>query len=175
MRERTGASHCCCRSEIRPSAVVPTALSPPTIDHHALPSPPRPHRTLTRHRPPSTTPHNTTMAAPGTVTGTRIPPHAPSAMRLSLTRRASPTAGVTLSVLPNSGEEPAGRMLVLLKDQSNVLTIGRKSAAPGPDAQDAADGATFRCPVISRKHARIAFSESGNVSAFHSDVTWRCR
>lgn len=74
-----------------------------------------------------------------------------------------PSTGVTLQVLEHSGEEPQGKEIVLRKALSTVVTVGRKSSAPA-DAADGAESTLLRCPVISRKHARIAFSENGNVS-----------
>ena len=65
--------------------------------------------------------------------------------------------------------------LVFRKDRSRTIAVGRKSGAVSGHSQDVpADGlearnddkpqsALFRCPVVSRKHAKITFTEYGNV------------
>lgn len=67
--------------------------------------------------------------------------------------------------MEQSGEQPAHGM-VFRKAITSVVNIGRRPAS-GPDKGDEpifeSDKAMFRCPVISRKHAKIAFADSGQV------------
>ncbi|OCH89509.1 hypothetical protein OBBRIDRAFT_794195 [Obba rivulosa] len=60
------------------------------------------------------------------------------------------------------GDEPA-ESLTFYKSQTRAVHIGRKSGQPCAKArtQDV-DSALFRCPVISRKHAKITFTDFGN-------------
>lgn len=77
-------------------------------------------------------------------------------------------AGVTLMVDAH-GDEPSER-LTFYKTQTRTIYIGRKSGQTGAkaDAQDG-DSALFRCPVISRKHAKITFTDFGNVCLLGGD------
>ncbi|THH31674.1 hypothetical protein EUX98_g2515 [Antrodiella citrinella] len=69
-------------------------------------------------------------------------------------------AGITLTV-DASGQQPA-QSLKFWKSSARVIEIGRRSAQAKGDECDGKQ-ALFRCPVISRKHAKITFSEYGNV------------
>lgn len=70
--------------------------------------------------------------------------------------------GVML-VIPKSREEPT-QTLRFLKSRSSVVHIGRASSSLV--VQDKSpDSVQFRCPVISRRHAKLMFS-SGHVRLF---------
>jgi hypothetical protein len=64
-------------------------------------------------------------------------------------------------VIPKTGDEPT-QTLRFLKSRSTVVHIGRASSSLG-DAEKSPDTIQFRCPVISRRHAKLMFS-SGHVS-----------
>jgi len=68
--------------------------------------------------------------------------------------------GITLTV-DESGQQPA-QSLKFWKSSARVVEIGRRSAQAKDDESDGKQ-ALFRCPVISRRHAKITFSEYGNV------------
>jgi hypothetical protein len=70
-----------------------------------------------------------------------------------------PLIGIML-VIPKSGEEPT-QTLRFLKSRSAVVHIGRASSAL-VDSDKSPDSVQFRCPVISRRHAKLMFS-SGHV------------
>jgi pSer/pThr/pTyr-binding forkhead associated (FHA) protein len=63
-------------------------------------------------------------------------------------------------VIPKTGDEPT-QTLRFLKSRSTVVHIGRASSSLG-DAEKSPDTIQFRCPVISRRHAKLMFS-SGHV------------
>ena len=63
-------------------------------------------------------------------------------------------------VIPKSGEEPT-QTLRFLKSRSAVVHIGRASSSV-IDPDKSPDSVQFRCPVISRRHAKLMFS-SGHV------------
>jgi hypothetical protein len=71
-----------------------------------------------------------------------------------------PLIGIML-VIPKTGDEPT-QTLRFLKSRSTVVHIGRASSLLG-DAEKSPDTIQFRCPVISRRHAKLMFS-SGHVS-----------
>jgi len=48
------------------------------------------------------------------------------------------------------------------KSCTRVITIGRKSSHAQRESGQGSDRALFRCPVVSRKHAKITFTEFGN-------------
>jgi len=87
--------------------------------------------------------------------------------------------GIALHV-DKSGAEPVYDM-IFRSSTTNVVHIGRR---PGSDIErrqrDNESGkAMFRCAVVSRKHAKIAFSDSGHVryliaSAHHQSPYWLC-
>jgi len=68
-------------------------------------------------------------------------------------------------VIPKSGDEPT-QTLRFLKSRSAVIHIGRASSSV-LDADKSPDSIQFRCPVISRRHAKLMFS-SGHVCIFPS-------
>ncbi|KAH9172522.1 hypothetical protein EDB89DRAFT_1964577 [Lactarius sanguifluus] len=70
-----------------------------------------------------------------------------------------PASGIML-VIPKTGEEPT-QTLRFLKSRSTVVHIGRASSSLA-DAEKSPDSIQFRCPVISRRHAKLMFS-SGHV------------
>lgn len=81
--------------------------------------------------------------------------------------------GITLHVEKSGNEEPYRMMF--RRANTSVVHIGRR-----PPAADDADRRTkdnesgramFRCPVVSRKHAKIAFSDSGYVCPV-SSLRW---
>jgi hypothetical protein len=74
-----------------------------------------------------------------------------------------PLIGIML-VIPKTGDEPT-QTLRFLKSRSTVVHIGRASSSLG-DAEKSPDTIQFRCPVISRRHAKLMFS-SGHVSPIH--------
>ncbi|KAI8969534.1 hypothetical protein BD414DRAFT_503173 [Trametes punicea] len=59
------------------------------------------------------------------------------------------------------GEYPA-EVLSFRKASSRTISVGRRSSS-GRVLPDDAGRALFRCPVVSRKHAKITFTEYGNV------------
>lgn len=69
--------------------------------------------------------------------------------------------GIILHI-ERSGENAAYN-LVFKRENSSVVQIGRRS---GQDSDKCHDGtsAMFRCAVVSRKHAKIVFSDGGHVS-----------
>lgn len=88
----------------------------------------------------------------------------------TITRRGLtfPLIGIML-VIPKAGDEPT-QTLRFLKSRSTVVHIGRASSSLGGDADKSPDAIQFRCPVISRKHAKLMFS-SGHVSPINFCAT----
>jgi hypothetical protein len=89
---------------------------------------------------------------------------------LTTTALVSLTTGIRLEVLSNDAvvqQSQPPRMLEFDKAKTPIVSIGRRpSAAPGsalPPPESSSDSATFRCPVISRRHAQIAYSGDGGV------------
>ena len=78
-----------------------------------------------------------------------------------------PLIGIML-VIPKIGEQPT-QTLRFLKSRSTVVHIGRASSSLVGDAEKSPDTIQFRCPVISRRHAKLMFS-SGHVSPIHSHL-----
>ncbi|KAI0246040.1 hypothetical protein BJV78DRAFT_1258274 [Lactifluus subvellereus] len=70
-----------------------------------------------------------------------------------------PASGIML-VVPKNGDEPT-QTLRFLKSSSVVVHIGRASSSL-TEAEKSPDSIQFRCPVISRRHAKLMFS-SGHV------------
>ena len=64
--------------------------------------------------------------------------------------------------IENYGDE-SSKELTFYKRNTPFVIIGRQSSVAG--LQDGVDDsrALFRCPVISRRHAKITFTEFGNV------------
>lgn len=76
--------------------------------------------------------------------------------------------GAALHIEKSDGNDPY--VLTFNRDNSSTVHIGRR---PGTEIEsrtlDQEKGrAMFRCAVVSRRHAKIAFSDSGNVCAFAS-------
>jgi hypothetical protein len=70
-------------------------------------------------------------------------------------------AGITLNV-EKYGDEPA-QDITFLKNKAEVVVVGRKSSVSTKGRNIEPDRALFRCPVISRRHAKITFAQAGNV------------
>ncbi|KAJ8496385.1 hypothetical protein ONZ51_g1154 [Trametes cubensis] len=67
--------------------------------------------------------------------------------------------GIVLHV-DEYGDQPA-ETLTFTKSTSRTISVGRKSSQG--NVPDDPGRALFRCPVVSRKHAKITFTEYGNV------------
>ncbi|KAH8988293.1 hypothetical protein EDB86DRAFT_2947217 [Lactarius hatsudake] len=88
------------------------------------------------------------------------PPLRPPATDGTISRILTyPLVGIML-VIPKTGDEPT-QTLRFLKSRSTVVHIGRASSSLA-DAEKSPDTIQFRCPVISRRHAKLMFS-SGHV------------
>lgn len=73
--------------------------------------------------------------------------------------------GVILHIEKFGGE--ISETLTFQKPKGNTIAIGRRPPTVDADQlkRDQEEGkAMFRCPVVSRKHAQITFSDAGNVS-----------
>ncbi|KAI0364873.1 hypothetical protein BV20DRAFT_1029028 [Pilatotrama ljubarskyi] len=68
-------------------------------------------------------------------------------------------SGIVLHVKEYAGHPP--EVLSFRKSASRTISVGRKPSQGG--IQDDPERALFRCPVVSRKHAKITFTEYGNV------------
>ncbi|KJA18914.1 hypothetical protein HYPSUDRAFT_911499 [Hypholoma sublateritium FD-334 SS-4] len=74
-----------------------------------------------------------------------------------------PVTGITLHVEKNG--DVAAHRLTFRRATTAVVHVGRRSAsdAAGDDSSSGGDGAaSFRCAVVSRRHAKVAFSDSGH-------------
>ncbi|KAI0052814.1 hypothetical protein FA95DRAFT_1601510 [Auriscalpium vulgare] len=78
----------------------------------------------------------------------------------SMRSNRGPIKGIQLWS-PGSGDEPS-QTLYFYKARTNTIMIGRTSSSTATKER-AGDSATFRCPVISRRHAKIAFHAAGHV------------
>lgn len=74
----------------------------------------------------------------------------------------APPAGIVLHVEANGGQ-PAFD-LRFLRSLTSAVTIGRKSTSDHKSAPGEPSIAGFACQVVSGKHAKLAFSDSGFVS-----------
>ena len=75
-------------------------------------------------------------------------------------------AGVVLHV-EKSGENPE-YSLTFRRENTSVVQIGRRSGHELDKNHNApSTSAMFRCAVVSRKHAKIVFSDSGQVRSFN--------
>ncbi|KAJ3563864.1 hypothetical protein NP233_g8661 [Leucocoprinus birnbaumii] len=79
--------------------------------------------------------------------------------------------GVALHIEKSDGNE--GYVLTFNRDRSSTVHVGRR---PGNENEsrtlDQENGrAMFRCAVVSRRHAKIVFTDSGNVCASASAST----
>ncbi|KAJ7880302.1 hypothetical protein B0H14DRAFT_1572084 [Mycena olivaceomarginata] len=82
----------------------------------------------------------------------------PSLPFLSSSQR--PVTGLALYI-EKSGTEP-GHSLIFRKAEEPVVHIGRRPGSDGDKRKSEAGKAFFTCPVVSRHHAKIAFSDSGH-------------
>ncbi|RDX50648.1 hypothetical protein OH76DRAFT_1402259 [Lentinus brumalis] len=75
-------------------------------------------------------------------------------------------SGIVLHVEESDGQP--SEVLTFRKTESRTIFVGRKPFQAG--SQSDPSRALFRCPVVSRKHAKITFAEFGNVyiSDLHS-------
>lgn len=100
----------------------------------------------------------TTMNSPGStklnISGMRHLHDAPRGLEV-LTR----LEGIVLHVKEYEGQPP--ETMSFSKSASRTISVGRKPSQ-GYIADDP-ERALFRCPVVSRKHAKITFTEYGNV------------
>ncbi|THH15577.1 hypothetical protein EW146_g4919 [Bondarzewia mesenterica] len=71
-----------------------------------------------------------------------------------------PVSGVLLHV-PEIGEVPS-QNIYFYKSRTQVIHIGRASGSDMGKGRESNDSATFRCPVISRRHAKIILSDTGH-------------
>ncbi|KAF9484581.1 hypothetical protein BDN70DRAFT_106163 [Pholiota conissans] len=73
-----------------------------------------------------------------------------------------PVTGVSLHVEKNGSID--AHCLTFRRTDSTVVHIGRRPAMdPAIDDNQSTAAASFRCAVVSRRHAKIAFSDSGHV------------
>lgn len=99
-------------------------------------------------------PSHPSMQPPASGASTAVQPDATKCGVLTF-----PLIGIML-VIPKSGDEPT-QTLRFLKSRSAVVHIGRASSSL-VDSDKSPDTIQFRCPVISRRHAKLMFS-SGHV------------
>lgn len=85
-------------------------------------------------------------------------PVVPSALSSDTHR---PVSGILLHI-PKTAEQP-GQSLRYYKIRTQVVNIGRASGSNVGKERQSIDTATFRCPVISRRHAKILLSDTGHV------------
>lgn len=63
-------------------------------------------------------------------------------------------------------------MLTFYRAMTSVIEIGRRSGAEvDPEDDDELESAMFRCAVVSRKHAKIAFTDAGKVRSYSLDAS----
>ncbi|KAK0475880.1 hypothetical protein IW261DRAFT_1493444 [Armillaria novae-zelandiae] len=77
---------------------------------------------------------------------------------------AQQPTGIILHIEKYGGE--ISETLTFQKPQGNTIAIGRRPPTVDADQlkRDQEEGkAMFRCPVVSRKHAQITFSDAGNI------------
>ncbi|KAJ6581231.1 hypothetical protein B0H19DRAFT_1114325 [Mycena capillaripes] len=91
----------------------------------------------------------------GTRPATRALPSPPF---LSSSQR--PVTGVALHI-EKTGTEP-GHGLIFRKAEEPVVHIGRRPGSASDKGKTESGKAFFTCPVVSRHHAKIAFSDSGH-------------
>ncbi|KAF9466729.1 hypothetical protein BDZ94DRAFT_1319246 [Collybia nuda] len=68
--------------------------------------------------------------------------------------------GIIMHIERSSSNAPYD--LIFRRANSNVIQIGRRPGTEAEQKQGDNVGAMFRCAVVSRKHAKIAFSDSGH-------------
>ncbi|KIP02373.1 hypothetical protein PHLGIDRAFT_298318 [Phlebiopsis gigantea 11061_1 CR5-6] len=91
-----------------------------------------------------------------------------STMSTSRSSTMSDIAGISL-IVDKHGDEPA-HVLTFYKNKADVILIGRRSSTSARPPTDEHDRALFRCPVISRRHAKITFTQYGNAQVYISDL-----
>jgi hypothetical protein len=77
--------------------------------------------------------------------------------------------GVVLHTIEDLDQGQPAQALSYDRETTSVINIGRRpssSSTSEEDQQQDLHTAQFKCPVISRSHARIIFSDSGNVSRY---------
>ena len=79
-----------------------------------------------------------------------------------------PTVAITLTPL-NSSEASEARSIYLNKEKRHV-DVGRASRNPDRGAQPTSDNAVFRCPILSRLHARFIASSVEKVRKYSSSI-----
>ena len=109
---------------------------------------------ISTSKPYSITPHSS-MQPPASGASLTADPDTAIAPRIL----TFPLIGIML-VIPKNGDEPT-QTLRFLKSTSAVVHIGRASSSL-TEAEKSPDSIQFRCPVISRRHAKLMFS-SGHV------------
>jgi hypothetical protein len=74
--------------------------------------------------------------------------------------------GIVLHVEPNGGQPSCD--LTFHRVQTSAVTIGRKSSSDHKLGQgdDGSGNVGFACQVVSGRHAKLAFSDSGYVNIF---------
>ena len=87
-----------------------------------------------------------------------------SYMRLTI----SPTVAVTLTPL-DPCESSEARTFSLNKEKRQV-DVGRASRNPDRGAQPSSDNAIFKCPIMSRLHARFTASPIEKVRKYSRDI-----
>ena len=76
-------------------------------------------------------------------------------------RRLTMISGLVLRVDGWSEQQPIA--LRFYKDRTESINIGRKSAQNAGKYVATDDRALFQCPVVSRQHATLTFTEQGDV------------
>ena len=69
--------------------------------------------------------------------------------------------GLTIHVEKNGAA--AAYTLAFHKAISSVIQVGRRPGAENDHNECDPSKAMFRCPVVSRKHAKITFTDAGSV------------
>lgn len=72
--------------------------------------------------------------------------------------------GIVLHVFEYNGH-PA-QTLIFRRSQTVVVDVGRSSSTEKTNKGKSPSEALFKCPVVSRHHAKLVFSDSGTVSHF---------
>lgn len=97
----------------------------------------------------------------------------------SMTDDGCGITGVVLFTAEDSAGNADVRSRVFFKTEGVTIDIGRATSLEGERGDSATSGvvrATFSCPVMSRRHAVISFSDDGSVRIFprsaHSCPPW---
>ncbi|KAJ7493471.1 hypothetical protein B0H11DRAFT_2006569 [Mycena galericulata] len=81
-----------------------------------------------------------------------------------LTNSQRPVTGLALHIEKTSTE--AGHRIIFRKSEEPVVHIGRRPGSDSDKRKSEPGKAFFTCPVVSRHHAKIAFSDSGHIYLF---------